>query len=50
MFTFKGKALKADLSIDTIVGWNGETYYVVCDSVGVLFTTIFEDKLQRFFA
>lgn len=48
--TFNGRQLKADLSIDTHVSaQSGETIYTVCDSIGVVYTTIFESRLARFF-
>lgn len=49
--TFNGHQLKADLSVDTHVSQtSGETIYTVCDSIGVVYTTIFPSRLERFFA
>ena len=50
---FPGKVLKAGLSLDSFTpsyGFGmGETYYTVCDSVGVIFTTTQPHKLEKFF-
>jgi len=44
------KQLKDGLTLDTYIGFNsGETHYVVCDKVGVLFDTIFENKIPAKF-
>ena len=51
--TFQGKTLKTGLSLDSFTpsyGFGmGETYYIVCDHVGVVFTTIFPAQLEQFF-
>jgi hypothetical protein len=50
---FENKQLKHGLTIDEYTpsyGLSiGETQYVVCDSVGVIFQTIFPQKLEQFF-
>lgn len=47
------KTLKPGITIDTYVpeyGFSmGETIYTVCDSVGVIFTTINPAQLDRFY-
>ena len=51
MATFNGKQLKDGLTIDTHVSQqSGETVYTVCDAIGVIFTTIFPSRLERFFS
>ena len=30
-------------------GGIGETFYIICDSVGLVFQTIFPDQLNRFY-
>lgn len=50
MATFNGKQLKEGLTIDAYVSTqSGETVYTVCDAVGVVYSTIFEGRLERFF-
>jgi hypothetical protein len=44
------KQLKPGLTLDTHVSaQSGETIYTICDAVGVVFTTIFEARLERFY-
>lgn len=51
MGTFNGKQLKPGLTVDTHVSqFSGETIYTVCDAVGVIYTTIFPNRLERFFS
>jgi len=51
MATFNGKQLKAGLTVDTWVDFrSGETHYTVCDAIGVVFSTIFPSRLERFYA
>jgi len=51
MATFNGKQLKDGLTIDTHVSHqSGETIFTVCDAIGVVFTTIFESRLERFYS
>jgi len=51
MATFNGKQLKNGLTVDTHVSQqSGETIYTVCDAVGVIYTTIFPLRLERFFS
>lgn len=51
MATFNGKQLKQGLTIDTHVSQqSGETIYTVCDAIGVVFTTILESRLVRFYS
>jgi hypothetical protein len=51
MAAFKGRELKPGLTIDThIVHSSGETMYTVCDQVGRVYDTIFESKLEPYFA
>lgn len=53
MNLFLGKTLKTNLTIDTFVpsyGFGmGETFYVVCDHIGSIFTTIYPRELERFY-
>lgn len=48
------KTLKPGLTIDTHVpayGFAmGETIYTVCDAIGVIFTTIYPNQLEQFYA
>jgi len=45
-----GKNLKDGLSLHTHISqFSGETIYTICDHVGVVFTTIFESRLERFY-
>jgi len=42
--------LKEGLSLHTHISqFSGETIYTICDHVGVVFTTIFENRLDRFY-
>lgn len=51
MATFNGNKLKDGLTIDTHVDFrSGETIYTVCDAIGVVFTTIFPARLERFYS
>lgn len=51
MAEFKGRELKQDLTIDAHQSYHsGETIYTVCDSIGRVFDTIFEVRLEQFFA
>ncbi len=51
MATFNGKQLKNGLTIDTHVSFqSGETVYTVCDAIGVIYSTIFPSRLERFYA
>jgi len=51
MVMFNGKQLKNGLTIDTHVSsQSGETVYTVCDSIGVIYTTIFPSRIERFYA
>lgn len=47
------KQLKPGLTLDiqtrSYGGGIGETFYIVCDSVGLVFQTIFKDQLDRFY-
>ena len=47
------KQLKSGLTLDiqtrSYGGGIGETFYIVCDSVGLVFETIFPDQLDRFY-
>lgn len=50
MYTFAGRELKAGISIDTHESqFTGETHYTVCDSIGLIFSTIFPTQLECFF-
>jgi hypothetical protein len=42
--------LKPGLSLHTHISqFSGETIYTICDHVGVVFTTIFPARLERFY-
>jgi len=47
------KQLKSGLTLDiqtrSYGGGIGETFYIVCDSVGLVFETIFHNQLDRFY-
>jgi len=44
------KQLKQGLSLHTHISqFSGETIYTICDHIGVVFTTIFENRLDRFY-
>lgn len=47
------KQLKPGLTLDiqtrSYGGGIGETFYIICDSVGLVFQTIFKDQLERFY-
>lgn len=44
------KQLKDGLSLHTHISqFTGETIYTICDHVGVVFTTIFPNRLERFY-
>lgn len=44
------KQLKDGLSLSTHISqFSGETVYTVCDHIGVVYTTIFECRLERFY-
>jgi hypothetical protein len=44
------KQLKQGLSLHTHIDFrSGETVYTICDSVGAVYTTIFESRLERFY-
>ena len=44
------KTIKPGLTIDQHISHTGETVYTVCDAIGVIFTTIFPNRLELFFA
>lgn len=45
-----GQTIKAGLSLHSYVSqFSGETVYQVCDSIGLVFDTIFTSRLERFF-
>lgn len=44
------KQLKAGLTLDAHIDWrSGETVYTICDSIGVVYSTIFIARLERFY-
>lgn len=47
------KQLKQGLTLDiqtrSYGGGIGETFYIICDKVGLVFETIFPDQLDRFY-
>lgn len=44
------RKLLEGLTLDTYVSpFSGETVYTVCDAVGVVFSTIFPARLERFY-
>lgn len=47
------KQLKPGLTLDiqtrSYGGGIGETFYIICDSVGLVFQTIFPEQLDRFY-
>ena len=47
------KQLKSGLTLDiqthSYEGGIGETFYIICDNVGLVFQTIFPDQLDRFY-
>ena len=46
----QGRVLKRDLTLHSFeCERSGETVYCVCDSVGLVHSTIFPNKLDRFF-
>lgn len=48
-----GKKLKPGLTLDiqtpSYGGGMGETFYIICDEIGLVFQTIFPDQLERFY-
>ena len=48
------KQLKPGLTLDVQThaygGGMGETFYIICDEVGLVFQTIFHEQLARFYA
>jgi len=48
---FFGKKLKSGLSLDSYIDFRtGETVYTICDNIGLVFSTIFPSKLEKFYA